>query len=43
MTHLPYIVACYGLGIGIPVLFAVTAWQRLTAAQRRLRVLEVRR
>lgn len=43
MTHLPYIVACYGLGIGIPVLFAVTAWQRLAAVQRRLQLLEVRR
>ncbi len=43
MTHLPFIIACYSLGIGVPFLFAVTAWRRLAQARTRLAVLEVRR
>lgn len=43
MTHLPYIIVCYSLGLGIPVLLAATAWQRLTTARRRLATLETRR
>ena len=42
MTHLPYIIACYTLGLGIPMLLAAVAWQRLTAARRRLAALETR-
>ena len=43
MTHLPFIVACYALGLGVPVVFALDAWQRLSRARTRLAVLEVRR
>ena len=43
MTHLPFIAACYALGLGVPVVFAVGAWQRLSRARARLAVLEVRR
>ncbi len=42
MTHLPFIVTCYALGIGLPVLFAVDAWRRLGVARRRLAVLDTR-
>ena len=43
MTHLPYIIVCYALGLGVPVVFALGARQRLSRAQARLAVLEVRR
>ena len=36
MTHLPYIVAAYALGVLIPGTFAVAAFLRMRAAQRRL-------
>ena len=37
MTHLPYIVASYALGVLIPGVFALAAFLRMRAAQRRLR------
>ena len=43
MKYLPFIAACYALGIGVPVAFAVGAWSRLSRARARLAVLEVRR
>jgi hypothetical protein len=36
MTHLPYIVAAYALGVLIPASFAVAAFLRMRTAQRRL-------
>ncbi len=33
MTHLPFVVACYALGVAVPVAFAVDAWVRLRAAR----------
>jgi hypothetical protein len=36
MTHLPYIVAAYALGVLIPGTFAVAAFLRMRTAQRRL-------
>jgi hypothetical protein len=36
MTHLPYIVSAYTLGVLIPGTFAVAAFLRMRAAQRRL-------
>jgi hypothetical protein len=35
----PYIAGAYGLGVLIPTWFAVAAWLRLRAAQRRLAAL----
>jgi hypothetical protein len=42
MTHLPFIVAAYTLGIGVPALFAIAAWQRLRLARRRLAAIDPR-
>jgi hypothetical protein len=36
MTHLPYIVSAYALGVLIPGSFAIAAFVRMRAAQRRL-------
>ncbi len=43
MTHLGFIAASYGLGVLVPVFFAVTAWTRTASAKRRLAALDVRR
>ena len=42
MTHLPYIAACFGLGLAVPLTYAVNAWLRLGAARRRLAALDQR-
>ncbi len=42
MTHLPFIAACYALGVGVPVFFAVNAWLRLSKARNRLAALDTR-
>ena len=42
MTHLPYIAACFGMGLAVPVTFAVMAWRRLGQAQRRLAAIDPR-
>ena len=42
MTHLPFIVAAYTLGIGIPVAFGISSWQRLRLASRRLAAIDPR-
>ncbi|MFZ0018480.1 MAG: hypothetical protein WAL10_14210 [Acetobacteraceae bacterium] len=36
MTHLPYVAAAYVLGVAIPGTFALMAFLRMRAAQRRL-------
>jgi len=43
MTHLPYIIAAYGLGVVIPGTFAVAAFLRMRTAQRRLAAVDRRR
>ncbi len=42
MTHLPFIAASYALGVGVPVLLGILAWQRLGAARRRLAAIDPR-
>ncbi|HXA26507.1 MAG TPA: hypothetical protein VNW90_29820 [Acetobacteraceae bacterium] len=42
MTHLPYIVAAYALGVLIPGTFAVAAFLRMRTAQRRLAAIDTR-
>jgi hypothetical protein len=42
MTHLSYIVAAYVLGVMIPGTFAVAAFLRMRAAQRRLATIDHR-
>ena len=42
MTHLPFIAASYGLGVLIPVAFALSAWSRMVAARRRLAAIDPR-
>ena len=42
MTHLPFIVATYALGLAVPLVFAVTSWQRLARARRRLAAIDPR-
>jgi len=39
MTHLPYIAACFTLGLAVPAVFAFGAWRRL--AQARLRLTQI--
>jgi hypothetical protein len=36
MTHLPYIIAAYALGLLIPGTYAVAAFLRMRTAQQRL-------
>jgi len=43
VTHLPYVVAAYVLGMVIPGTFALTAFLRMRAAQRRLAAIDRRR
>ena len=42
MTHLPYVAACFGLGLAVPLAYAAGAWQRLTRARRRLAQIDPR-
>ena len=42
MTHWPYIAVCYGLGLAVPLAFAVMAWHRLNDARRRLAAVDPR-
>jgi len=43
MTHLPFIVASYALGVLIPATFGVSAYLRMRKSQRRLAALDHRR
>jgi hypothetical protein len=43
MTHLPFIVASYALGLLIPGTFAISAYLRMRKSQRRLAALDHRR
>ena len=42
MTHLPFVVAAYALGVLVPVGFALSAFLRLGAARRRLAAIDPR-
>ena len=42
MTHLPFIIGAYALGVLIPGWFGVTAWLRLGTATRRLAAVDPR-
>ena len=42
MTHLPYIVAVYALGVLVPAAYAIDAWFRSRRATRLLATVETR-
>lgn len=42
MTHLPYIVAAYGLTLAVVAWLGIDAWQRTRAARRRLAAIDPR-
>ncbi len=42
MTHLPYVITAYALGVGVPITFAINAIIRFRSARRRLAVIDVR-
>ena len=42
MTHLPYIIAAYGLTALVAVVFTVDAWTRMNRARRRLAAIDPR-
>ena len=42
MTHLPFIAASYGLGVLIPIGFALAAFLRMGSARRRLAAIDPR-
>jgi len=43
MTHLPYIVASYGLAVLVLGWFSIGAWVRVGAARKRLTAIDPRR
>jgi len=43
MTHLPFVVGAYALGILVPAVFAWAAFMRLGIARRRLAAIDPRR
>ena len=43
MTHLPYIVAVYALGVLVPAAYSIDAWLRSRRATRRLAAIDTRR
>lgn len=43
MTHLPYIVAAYALGVLVPASFGIAAFVRMRIAARRLAAIDRRR
>jgi hypothetical protein len=42
VTHLPFIAACYGLGVLVPGGFGLAAFLRMRSAQRRLAAIDPR-
>ena len=42
MTHLPFIAVAYGLGILLPIGFAIDAFRRMGAAKRKLAAIDPR-
>jgi hypothetical protein len=42
MTHLPYVLSCYALGVLVPAVFGIAALARMRAVTRRLAALDPR-
>lgn len=42
MTHLPYILASYGLALALTAWLIIGAWQRTSAAKRKLAAIDPR-
>jgi hypothetical protein len=42
MTHLPFIAASYALGIGVPLVYGITAYLRTQRARARLNAIDPR-
>lgn len=42
MTHLPFVAAAYALGVLVPIAYALAAFQRATAARRKLASIDPR-
>jgi cytochrome c biogenesis protein CcdA len=42
MTHPTFVAVAYVLGIGIPIAYALAAWQRTVAARRKLAAIDPR-
>ncbi len=42
MTHLPFILAAYGIALAVSVGFTVDAWRRMARARRRLAAIDPR-
>ena len=42
MTHLPFVAASYAIGIGVPLVLAITSWRRLRLAKVRLAAIDPR-
>lgn len=42
MTHLPFVAAAYALGVLVPIAYALAAFQRATAARRKLALIDPR-
>ncbi len=42
MTHLPYILAAYGIAVVVSAGFSVDAWRRMGRARRRLAAIDPR-
>lgn len=42
MTHLPFIVAAYGLTVAVTAFYALDAWARMRRARRRLAAIDPR-
>jgi len=42
MTHLPFIIGAYAIGIAVPAAYAIAAAHRLRLARRRLRAIDPR-
>lgn len=43
MTHLPYVLSCYALGVIIPMAFGIAAVLRMRAAGQKLAAIDPRR
>ncbi len=42
MNHLPYILGAYAFALALALWLAISAWARVTRAERRLAALDVR-
>jgi len=42
MTHMPYVLSCYALGVLVPAVFGIAALARMRAATRKLVAIDPR-